>query len=73
MAKSPSLKTAVKKAVTKAATEAKTGNVATVPETKGGPEQAARDGDLGPWREEQARLANTTDLPTGARRGHPPN
>jgi hypothetical protein len=37
MAESKSLKTAVKKAVGKAQKDAKTGDVETVPETKGGP------------------------------------
>lgn len=72
MAKSPSLKKVVNAEVKQAQTDAKTGNVATVPESSGGPAQAARDGDTGPWQAEQTRLANTTDLPTATRRSHPP-
>lgn len=62
MATSKSLKTAVKKEAKQAETEARTGDVVT----------KAQKGDLGPWREDQARLANTTDMPTATRRSHPP-
>jgi hypothetical protein len=51
MAESKSLKTAVKKEVKDAQAEAKTGNVETVPEIKGGP----------------ATDAKPVDQPTGAR------